>query len=114
MDLLNLRNFVQKGGVVVAAGNSADFMLTNNIATGATSARPSATSRVVGSLLRTTVADAGSPIMYGIPTNLAVYSDRGESFNAGGGGGGRGAGGGGAAVAAGGGRGGGAPTRATG
>ncbi len=110
--LLNLRNFVQHGGVVVAAGNSADFMLTNNLASGAASARPSATSRVVGSLLRTTVADEGSPILYGIPTNLAVYSERGESFSAGGGGGGRGGGGGGGA--AGGGRGGGAPTRATG
>jgi hypothetical protein len=46
------------------------------------------------------VADAGSPILYGIPTNLAVYSDRGESFSAGGGGGGRGGGGGGGGAAA--------------
>ena len=113
--LLNIRNFVQKGGVFVAAVGSADFLITNNLAKGVTSARPAATTRVVGSLLRTTVADAGSPIMYGIPTNLAVYSDRGETINAGGGGGGgRGGAGGGGAAPAGGGRGGGAPTRATG
>ena len=86
--LLNIRNFVQHGGVFVAATGSADFLITNNLAKGVTSARPGATTRVVGSLLRTTIADAGSPIMYGIPANLAVYSDRGETINAGGGGGG--------------------------
>ncbi len=112
--LLNIRNFVQKGGVFVAATGSADFLITNNLAKGATTTRAGASTRVVGSLLRTTIADAASPIMYGIPQNLAVYSDRGDSFNAGGGGGGRGAGGGGAGIAGGGGRGGGAPQRATG
>ena len=116
--LLNIRNFVQKGGVFVAATGSADFLITNNLAKGVTSTRPAATTRVVGSLLRTTIADAGSPIMYGIPSNLAVYSDRGETINTGGGGGGRGGPGGGGAGAAGGGGGGGggggAPTRATG
>ena len=102
--LLNIRNFVQKGGVFVAASGSADFLMTNNLAKGVSTTRAGAATRVVGSLLRTTVADAGSPIMYGIPTNLAVYSERGETINAGGG----------AAVAGAGGRGGGAPTRATG
>jgi hypothetical protein len=35
---------------------------------------------VVGSLLRTTIVDGTSPIVYGIPDSLAVYSDGGESF----------------------------------
>ncbi|HEY3933907.1 MAG TPA: M14 family zinc carboxypeptidase [Gemmatimonadales bacterium] len=112
--LLNLRNFVQQGGVIVAAGNSADFFLTTDLARGVTAGRPGSSSRVVGSLLRTDVTDAASPVMYGIPTAPAVYSERGESFNAGGGGG-RGGGGGGGGFAAGGGRGNGAAaTRATG
>jgi hypothetical protein len=70
--------------------------------------RPGANSRVVGSLLRTRVVDDKSPLTYGIPDNLAMYSDSGESFtvSASVGGAGRGAGGGGGA-AAGGGRGGG-------
>ncbi len=110
--LLNLRNFVQQGGVFVAATSSANFLISNNLARGATSNRPGATTRVVGSLLRTTIADSGSPIMYGVPNNLAVLSDGGESFNAGGGGGGRGRGGG--AAAGGGGRGGGGAGRPTG
>ena len=114
--LINIRNFVQRGGVVVAATGSADFLIANNLAKGATSTRPGAATRVVGSLLRTTVADTASPIMYGVPTALAVYSDRGESFNAdGGGAGGRGGGGGGGAAPAGaGGRGGAGNTRTTG
>src|SRR5581483_4777864 len=35
---------------------------------------------VVGSLLRATAVDAASPIVYGIPDTLTVYSDDGESF----------------------------------
>ncbi len=113
--LLNLRNFVQQGGVFVAATSSANFLITNNLARGATSNRPGAATRVVGSLLRTTVADSGSPILYGVPNNLAVLSDGGESFNAGAGGGGGGRGGaGGAASAGGGGRGGAGASRPTG
>ena len=68
--------------------------------------------RVVGSLLRTKLADETSPIVYGVPDNLAVYSDAGESFSvsATAGGGGRGGGGGGGG-APGGGRGGGPGAR---
>ncbi len=36
---------------------------------------------VVGSLLRTTLVDDASPIVYGVPDNLAVYSNSGESFS---------------------------------
>ena len=38
-------------------------------------------SRVVGSLLRTKLVDDASPIVYGVPDNLAVYSDSGDSFS---------------------------------
>ena len=111
--LLNLRNFVNGGGVLLSATSSASTFITSGIIKGVTTANPGATSRVVGTLLRTQVTDESSPIMYGIPTNLAVYSDRGASWGVGGGGG---RGGGGAAAGGGGaGRQGGAgPTRATG
>src|SRR6185436_3538382 len=92
--LLHIRDFVSKGGALVAATNSADFLITNNLAKGVTSVRAAATTRVVGSLLRAQVADEASPIMYGIPSTLAVYSNNGSSFNAGGGGGGNRGGGG--------------------
>jgi hypothetical protein len=63
---------------------------------------------VVGSLLRTKLVDETSPIVYGVPDNLAMYSNGGDYFtvSATTGGGGRG-GGGGFAGGPGGGRGGG-------
>ena len=98
--LMHLRDFVHKGGVLVAATSSANLILTAGLPRGVTAAQPAATTRVVGTLLRTTVADEASPIMYGIPANLAVYSDRGASFNvAGAGAAAAGAGGGGAGAA---------------
>ncbi len=112
--LLNLRNFVNQGGVLLAATTSATTFITGGIIKGVTATNPAATTRVVGSLLRTQVADEASPLMYGIPTNLAVYSDRGASWGVGGGGGGRGGGGAGGAGGGGGRQGGAGPTRATG
>jgi hypothetical protein len=113
--LMHIRDFVRQGGAFVAATNSADMLVTAGLVRGVTSTRPGANSRVVGTLLRTRVSDEASPIMYGIPDNLAVYSNSGNSFNAGGGGGGGRGGGGGAGAPAGTGRGGGpGNTRATG
>jgi Zinc carboxypeptidase len=113
--LLHLRQFIDQGGAFIASNSSADFAITNNFTYGVSTVRPGTTSRVVGSLLRTKLADEASPVVYGVPDNLAVYSDAGETFgvSATTGGGGRGAGGGGGG-AAGGGRGGGAGGRPTG
>ncbi len=86
----------------------AEFAINNNFTHGVTANTPGTATRVVGSLLRTKLVDTTSPIVYGIPDNLAMYSDSGETFsvNAGaaadGGGGGAaaaGAAGAGAAVA---------------
>jgi hypothetical protein len=112
--LLHLRQFIDAGGAFIASNSSAEFAISNNFTYGVTANRPGTATRVVGSLLRAKLADDASPVVYGIPDNLAVYSDAGETFSvsATAGGGGRGAGGGGGA-AAGGGRGGG-PGRPTG
>ncbi len=106
--LMHLREFIKAGGVFVGSDTSAEFAITNNFTYGVTVNRPGTGSRVVGSLLRTKIVDAASPIVYGVPDNLAVYSDGGESFivSANVGGGGR-AGGGAPAAGGGGGRGGG-------
>jgi hypothetical protein len=114
--LIHLRQFIDQGGVFIASNSSADFAIQNAFTYGVSSNRPGAQSRVVGSLLRTKLADDASPIVYGVSDNLAVYSDAGESFSVSStaGGFGRGGGGGGGG-AAGGGRGGGAgASRATG
>ena len=113
--LMHLREFIKEGGVFLGSDTSAEFAITNNFTYGVTVNRPAAGSRVVGSLLRTKIVDGASPIVYGIPDNLAVYSDSGESFSvsASVGGGGR-AGGTAGGPPGGGGRGGGPGGRPTG
>ena len=115
--VMNLRNFVNQGGVFLSATSSASTFISAGLIKGVTSVNAGTASRVVGTLLRTSVTDEASPIMYGIPSNLAVYSDRGASWGVGGGGGrpGGGGGGGSGGAAGGNGRGGGpGPMRATG
>jgi hypothetical protein len=78
--LENLKQFVAKGGVLVGVTNTAEMATDFGLANGV-SYNGSPRSRVVGSFLRTKVVDDASPITYGIPEDLAVYSEGGESFN---------------------------------
>jgi hypothetical protein len=112
--LQKIQDFVAKGGVFVGVENTADFAIQMGLTNGVSSSTPTGNT-VVGSLLRTKLADDASPIVYGVIDNLAVYSSSGMAFsvtNQRGGRAGGGGGGGGAAV--GGGRGGGGNTRPTG
>ena len=99
--LMHLEDFIKQGGVFIGSATSAQFAVQFGLAHGVTVNTPGTGSRVVGSLLRTRHVDDTSPIAYGIPDNLAVYSPSGGSFSV-------------SSGAAGGGRGGGAGTRATG
>jgi len=91
--LMHLRDFINKGGVYIGSNSSAEFAVTNNFTYGVTASSPGSSTRVVGSLLRTRLVDEASPIVYGVPDNLAMYSE-GDSFgvSATSGGGGRGGG----------------------
>jgi len=89
----HLREFVKRGGVFIGVNNSADFAIALGMTNGVSSNQ--ARSKVVGSLLRTRLVDERSPIAYGVPDNLAVYSEDGESFGVSSSRGGRGGGGGG-------------------
>jgi hypothetical protein len=93
--LANLEKFIRQGGVYVGVSNSAEFAVTYSLTNGVTVNRPGTGSRVVGSLLRSRIVDATSPITYGVIDSLAVYSDDGASFSVSNtrGGGGRGGGG---------------------
>jgi hypothetical protein len=107
--LMNLQAFIKAGGVYIGADNTADFAIENGMTHGVSAGNAGANTRIVGSLLRSRIVDATSPIVYGVQDNLAVYSDNGAYLGVSAtGGGGRGGGGGG------GGRGGGAGQRATG
>jgi len=111
--LMHLEEFIRKGGVYVGAVGSAQFALQFGLTDGVSANTAATGSRVVGSLLRTRIVDDTHPLVYGIPDNLAVYSDAGGSFSVSATAGGRGGGGGGGAAGAGG-RGGGPGARATG
>jgi hypothetical protein len=78
--LTNLQQFVSKGGVLVTSDNTSEFAVGYGLSNGV-STNTASRSKVVGSFLRTSVVDATSPIVYGIPDNLAVYSDNGASFS---------------------------------
>ena len=77
--LANLQQFIASGGVFLTSDNTSEFAIAYGLTNGV-SVNQASRSKVVGSLLRTTVVDNTSPIVYGIPDNLAVYSDNGQSF----------------------------------
>ena len=111
--LMHLRQFITDGGVFIGSNSSADFAIQNNFTYGVNAVNAGSNTRVVGSLLRTRLVDETSPVVYGVPDHLAVYSDDGGAFSVSAtAGGGRGFGGGGGG--GGGGRGGGAGSRPTG
>ncbi|MEO5903788.1 MAG: M14 family zinc carboxypeptidase [Gemmatimonadaceae bacterium] len=74
-----LASFIAKGGVLVGVENAADFAITMGLASGV-SMNQAGRNHVVGTLLRTKIVDETSPIVYGLPDSLAVYSDGGQSF----------------------------------
>jgi hypothetical protein len=75
----NLASFVNSGGVFVGAENTADFAIAMGLTNGV-SMSTAARLHVVGSLLRTKIVDDASPLTYGIPDSLAVYSEAGQTF----------------------------------
>ena len=77
--LANLQSFIAKGGVFLTSDNTSEFAVTYGLTNGVAMTQATR-SKVVGSFLRTTVVDNTSPIVYGIPENLAVYSDNGQSL----------------------------------
>jgi hypothetical protein len=78
--LANLQRFVSNGGVLVGVENTADFAVQFGLASGVT-VNEAKRNAVVGSLLRSTLVDETSPIVYGLADNLALYSDDGTSFS---------------------------------
>jgi hypothetical protein len=75
----HLQQFVEAGGVLVTAMNTAAFAMQYGLTAGIR-ANPEGRTRVVGSLLRARIVDAESPIAYGVDDSLAVFSDDGQSF----------------------------------
>ncbi|NBS60062.1 MAG: hypothetical protein EBS65_24100, partial [Betaproteobacteria bacterium] len=75
----NLKLFVEKGGVLLTSNSTSDFALQFGLTNGVSANSPRR-GEVVGTLLRSKIIDETSPIVYGVPDNLAIYTDDGGSF----------------------------------
>jgi hypothetical protein len=76
----NLKNFVQSGGVLLTAMDTANLAVQFGFATGV-SITPAQRLKVTGSILRSKFVDAASPIAYGYGDGLSIYTDEGPIFN---------------------------------
>jgi hypothetical protein len=78
--LAHLREFVEQGGLLITAEDSAQFAIEEGFASGV-SVAPHLQTRVVGSILNSVVAARNHPVAYGYGADLPVYSQDGLSFN---------------------------------
>jgi hypothetical protein len=72
----HLEQFVEHGGVLVTAEDTADFAATLGLARGV-SVTPPDKLRLVGSVVRTRKVDEASPIAYGYDDTLSAYASSG-------------------------------------
>jgi hypothetical protein len=88
--LMNLQNFVKRGGVYIGTMDTADLAVSTGFTPGVSIQR-STRLRAIGDVLRTRFVDSTSPIAYGYGDSLSIYCFNGPIFNvsnvAGGGGG---------------------------
>lgn len=77
--LINVRRFVEEGGVFITAGANAAIPVDYGLLDGVSIERPR-TLQARGSVLNSTIADARSPIAYGYKDKLAVYFSQAPVF----------------------------------
>jgi hypothetical protein len=76
----NLRKFVADGGLLVVSMDTAELAVQYGLAPGVTIAEADKL-KLTGSVVRTKVVDAASPLVYGYPDSPAVFSFDGPIFN---------------------------------
>jgi hypothetical protein len=78
--LANLRSFTRRGGVLITTMDTAELAAQFGLTQGVAVSRPQRM-KLVGSVLRSKLVDASSPIAYGYNESLSVYADEGFIFN---------------------------------
>ncbi|HKE05644.1 MAG TPA: hypothetical protein VKE91_16430, partial [Blastocatellia bacterium] len=78
--LENLQNFVRRGGLLITSNDTSNFAVSFGFTSGVSTAPPQRL-RVTGSVLRSKMVDAASPIAYGYNDNLAIFCANGPIFN---------------------------------
>jgi hypothetical protein len=74
-----LQAFVQKGGVLLTATDTSRFAISIGMTEGVNLGMPQ-NMNIVGSVVRTRVVDAASPIAYGYEQKVPAYCDNGPIF----------------------------------
>src|SRR5215510_1622662 len=78
--LQNLQNFARRGGLLIVAEDTSNFAATFGFTPGVSIAPPQRL-RVTGSVLRSKMVDAASPVAYGYRDNLAIFCANGPIFS---------------------------------
>jgi hypothetical protein len=76
----HLQDFVRKGGLLITVMDTAEVAVSAGLTPGV-SVAPRQRLRIVGSVVRSKMVDATSPIAYGYSDSLALWSDHGPIFN---------------------------------
>lgn len=75
----NLQNFVHQGGVLVTVMDTANLAAALGFAPGVSISQPG-TERIIGSVVRSQVVDAASPIAYGYGSTVSMYCNQCPAF----------------------------------
>jgi hypothetical protein len=76
----HLQTFVRNGGLLLTVMDTADLAVSTGFTPGL-SVAPRQRLRIVGSVVRSKMVDATSPIAYGYTDNLGIWCDNGPIFN---------------------------------
>ena len=74
-----LKEFVEGGGLLITAEDTAEFAIEEGLTPGVFVAPPKK-AKVVGSVLKAVLADKRQPVAYGYDSDLSVYSSDGLAF----------------------------------
>src|SRR4029453_3536084 len=80
MGVAHLQDFVKRGGLLLTAMDTADLAVSTGTTPGV-SIVARQRMRIVGSVVRSKMVDATSPIAYGYTDNLALWCENGPIFN---------------------------------
>lgn len=78
--LAHLKAFVEAGGLLITAQDTAQFAIENGLAPGV-SVVPHGDLELTGSVLRSEFVETDHPVAYGYSGDLGVYSENGMAFN---------------------------------
>lgn len=78
--VINLQKFVRQGGLFITANDTANFAVSLGFTNGVSIASAQRM-RIPGTVVRSRMVDATSPVAYGYNDNLAIFCSSGPIFN---------------------------------